>query len=65
MGAQEAEAHDALKNTFSALADAPMFTLTSAKEALDKTRMTFVEGEKEMRYETGVGEGLYASLCRR
>ena len=58
LGAQEAEARDALKNTFSALADAPVFTLTSAKEALDKMRMTFVEGEEKMRYETGVGEGL-------
>ena len=60
LGAQEAEAREALKNTFSALAEAPMFTLTSAKNALDKTRMTFVEGEG-MKYETGVGEGLTIS----
>ena len=35
-----------------------MFTLTNAEMALGKTRMTFVEGEKEMKYETGVGDGL-------
>ena len=33
-------------------------TLTNAEMALGKTRMTFVEGEEKMRYETGVGEGL-------
>lgn len=58
LGDQEAEAREALKNTFSSLADATMFSLTNAEMALGKTRMTFVEGEKEMKYETGVGEGL-------
>lgn len=58
LGDQEAEAREALKNTFSSLADATMFTLTNAEMALGKTRMTFVEGEKEMKYETGVGDGL-------
>ena len=58
LGDQEAEAREALKNTFSSLTDATMFTLTNAEMALGKTRMTFVEGEKEMKYETGVGDGL-------
>lgn len=58
LGDQEAEAREALKNTFSSLADATMFSLTDAEKALGKTRMTFVEGEKEMKYETGVGDGL-------
>ena len=58
LGDQEAEAREALKNSFSSLEDATMFTLTNAEMALGKTRMTFVEGEKEMKYETGVGDGL-------
>lgn len=58
LGDQEAEAREALKNTFSSLADATMFSLTNAEMALGKTRMTFVEGENEMKYETGVGDGL-------
>ena len=58
LGDQEAEAREALKNSFSSLEDATMFTLTNAEMALGKTHMTFVEGEKEMKYETGVGDGL-------
>lgn len=58
LGEQEAEAREALNNTYSSLADATMFTLTNAEQALGKTRMTFIEGEPEMKYETGVGEGL-------
>lgn len=58
LGDQEAEAREALKNSFSSLEDATMFTLTNAEMALGKTRMTFVEGEKEVKYETGVGDGL-------
>lgn len=58
LGDQEAEAREALKNTFSALADAPMFSVTSAEKVLGKTRLTFVEGVPEMKYETGVGTGL-------
>ena len=58
LGDREAEAREALKNTYSSLADATMFSLTNAEQALGKTRMTFVEGENEMKYETGVGEGL-------
>ena len=58
LGAQEAEAREALNNTYSGLGDTPMFSLTSAENTLGKTRMTFVEGEPEMKYETGVGTGL-------
>ena len=58
LGAQEAEAREALKNTYSSLTDASMFTLTNAEQALGKTRLTFVEGEPEAIYETGVGDGL-------
>jgi hypothetical protein len=58
LGEQEAEAREALNNTYSSLSDATMFTLTNAEQALGKTRMTFIEGEPEMKYETGVGEGL-------
>ena len=58
LGDRETEAREALKNTFSSLENTNMFSLTSAKNALDKTRMTYVEGETEMKYETGVGDGL-------
>lgn len=61
LGDKEAEAREALKNTYSSLADATGFTLTTANNALDKTRMTFVEGVDVMTYETGVGEGLVIS----
>lgn len=58
LGDRETEAREALGNTYSALADASVFTLTNAEQALNKTRMTFVEGEPEMKYETGMDEGL-------
>jgi hypothetical protein len=51
LGEQEAEAREALNNTYSSLSDATMFALTNAEQALGKTRMTFIEGEPEMKYE--------------
>jgi hypothetical protein len=58
LGEYQAEAREALKNTFSELADAPMFSLTTAEKALNNMRMTYVEGESAMKYEKGVGDGL-------
>ncbi len=58
MGDQEAEAREALKNTFSKSADAEEFILVNAQAALGGIRMTFTEGEKKMNYETGIGEDL-------
>lgn len=58
LGEQQEEAREALKNTYSGLAETQQFALVNADKALNKTRLTFTEGEKEMKYETGVGEGL-------
>ena len=58
LGDQQEEAREALKNTFSNLAEVQQFALVNADKAFNKTRLTFIEGEKEMKYETSVGEGL-------
>ena len=57
LGDDEQEAREAMNNTFSNF-QSDMFILTDASQALNGTRMTFVEGEPEMKYETGAGDGL-------
>jgi hypothetical protein len=57
LGDKEAEAREALKNTFSDF-QAEQFILTDANKVLSGVSMTFTEGEKEMKYETGIGSGL-------
>ena len=57
LGDKEAEAREAMKNTFSDF-QAEQFILTDANKVLSGVCMTFTEGEKEMKYETGIGDGL-------
>ena len=57
LGDKEAEAREALKNTYTDF-QAEQFILTDAYKVLNGVSMTFTEGEKEMKYETGMGNGL-------
>ena len=58
LGDRESEARTALKNTFNNTPDSPEFLLVDAQKALSGLRITFTEGDKNMKYERGTGEDL-------